>query len=371
MRFVTRTVMQVVQHLRPGGIETLCLDLSSFANPDEKVLIVSLEGDLESALSNWPRLDAFKSQLIFLQKEAGIRISIIKQLMHIIKQHNVQTVHTHHIGPLLYAGLAARLTGIKQIIHTEHDAWHLNDLKRRNLQKIVLKMVRPTLVADTQSVAANMRHYLVYKGPINVIQNGIDSELFKPGDPCVARTKLGLDKYLTLANNITLIGCSGRLEQVKGQEVLISALSLLPHNVHLAIAGSGSMKSALHKLSIQLNLTERVHFLGHIDEMPVFYQALDLFCLPSLKEGFPLSPLEAQSCNIVSLVTDVGGAKETLCPKTGQYVVANNAVKMASALTKMLDNPSKFSPRSHIQKNADVRVMAQAYANLRKPVSAI
>jgi glycosyltransferase involved in cell wall biosynthesis len=376
MKTVTRTVLQVVQHLRPGGIETLCLDLTSFADPDENVLIVSLEGDLESALSTWPRLQAFKSQLIFLKKSPGIRLSVIKQLMQIMKRHQVQVVHTHHIGPLLYAGLAARLIGIKKIIHTEHDAWHLSDQKRRNLQKIVLKVVRPTLVADTQSVAENMRHYLLYKGPINIIQNGIDSEFFTPGNRFIARAKLILDDRVPLTNyslfkDITLIGCSGRLEQVKGQDVLITALSLLPHNVHLAIAGSGSMKSALRELSQQLNLTERVHFLGHIDDMPTFYRALDLFCLPSLKEGFPLAPLEAQSCNIVSLVTDVGGAKDTLCPKTGQYVIANNSKKMASALLKMIDKSNKYSPRCHIQKNADVRVMAQAYANLRQPVNAI
>lgn len=365
------TVMQVVQHLRPGGIETLCLDLAFFATPKENMLIVSLEGDLESALKVWPRLRAFKSQLIFLRKAPGVRINIIKQLMQCIKKHKVQAVHTHHIGPLIYAGMAARLMGVKHIIHTEHDAWHLSDQKRRILQKIVLMVVRPTLVADTQSVADNMRHYLLYKGPISVIQNGINCELFKPGNRSIAREKIFINSEFPLADNITLIGCSGRLETVKGQDVLITALSLLPSTVHLAIAGSGSTELALRELSQQLQLTERIHFLGHIDDMPIFYQALDLFCLPSLNEGFPLAPLEAQSCNIVSLVADVGGAKETLCPKTGRSVPANNACEMAYVLSEMLDKQNQTLPRTHVKKNADVRVMVQAYANLRQPISAI
>ena len=356
-------ILQVVQHLRPGGIETLVLDLCNFNKSKQPVFIVSLEGNLESALATWPRLKAMRNQLIFLDKQPGITLSLIAKLVKVIKQMRAQTVHCHHIGPLLYAGTAARLAGVPHLIHTEHDAWHLHDLKRRLLQRGTLTITKPTLVADAQTVADNMRVQLQYRAPINVISNGIDSEHFLPGDQYLAR------EQLHLPSDVQIIGCSGRMEEVKGQAVLISALAELPSTIHLALAGSGSIEAQLRQQVAQLGLQQRVHFLGHLDRMPTFYQALDLFCLPSLNEGFPLAPLEAQSCNIVTLVTDVGGAKETLCPDSGKFIPANNSHAMAAMLLTMLENPSAVKPRAYIQQYADVRVMANAYANLHTPTT--
>lgn len=357
------TVIQVVQHLRPGGIETLSLDLCGFARADEKMLIVSLEGDLETALAAWPRLAAYREQLIFLDKQAGISLSLLAKLIRVIKENAAQTVHSHHIGPLLYAGLAARIAGVEHLIHTEHDAWHLNVYKRRLLQRGAIKLLHPVLVADAQTVAQSMRRQLQYDKQITVIRNGIDSEYFLPGNKLMARAQLRLPTH------VQIIGCSGRMETVKGQAVLLHALSKLPLTVHLALAGSGSIESNLRQLAAQLEVHERVHFLGHIDSMPTFYQALDLFCLPSLAEGLPLSPLEAQACNITTLVTDVGGSKETLCPHSGKFIPADDSQIMAQTLLKMLRSPSNAKPRAYVQAHGDVRVMAEAYADLRTPRS--
>lgn len=355
------TILQVVQHLRPGGIETLALDLSCFTQADEKVIIVSLEGDLETALAAWPRLKPLHKQLIFLDKKPGLRLTLVAKLITVIKQTGAQAVHSHHIGPLLYAGLAARLAGVKHLIHTEHDAWHLHAYKRRLLQRGAVKLLQPLLVADAQTVADRMRAQLQTRHPITVIRNGIDSDYFTPGNKLLARA------HFKLPTKVQIIGCSGRMEQVKGQALLIKAVHKLPLTIHLALAGSGSIEPDLRELVAQLGLTHRVHFLGHIDAMPSFYQALDLFCLPSLNEGFPLSPLEAQACNIAALVTDVGGAKETLCPSSGQFIPANDEKIMAKKLLTMLRSPSDIKPRPYVQQHGDVRVMARAYANLRRP----
>lgn len=357
-----KTIIQVVQHLRPGGIEIIALDLLSCAQPDENIIVVSLEGDLESAIKHWPKLVAYRDHLIFVNKQPGLSFSLLLTLLKLFKKTGADAIHSHHIGPLLYAGLAARLSGIKQITHTEHDAWHLNDKKRCLIQRIAIKILQPTLVADAQAVADNMQAKLHCNNKITVIRNGIDSQQFIPGGKQLAREKLSLPEHAQI------IGCSGRLEKVKGQSVLINALFSLPNTTHVAFAGSGSNEQSLHDLVNKLGLTERVHFLGHIDHMPTFYQALNLFCLPSLNEGLPLSPLEAQACNIQTLVTDVGASKETLCPYTGHFVVANNPLAMADALLTMLTHPNSSQPRIFVKKHGDVHSMAQSYAELRNSV---
>ena len=355
------TVVQVVQHLKPGGIETMALDLSAFCESDEMTLIVSLEGDLKTALRNWPRLQSISDKLIFLGKAPGLNLLLIIRLMRLFKRLKVNVVHTHHIGPLLYAGIAARLAGVDCLIHTEHDAWHLTNARRRNLQRWVIRMTHPLLVADAQSVATSMQHYLKLKN-LRIIRNGIDTERFTPGDRTRAR------QILCLPQKVQLIGCSGRLEIVKGQEILIHALADLPPNAHLALAGTGSTEIMLRQLSKSLNLSDRVHFLGHVDEMPVFYQALDIFCLPSLNEGLPLSPLEAQACNIPAAVTDVGGASETLCPYSGALIPPENAAAMASTLRNMLvpkERNLQPCPRDFVRKQGDIHHMARSYSRLR------
>ena len=174
-------IAQVVQHMSPGGIETMALDLADFCQDNEKTIIISLEGDLESAIKQWPRLKPYKDRLIFLNKQPGNKPSLIFKLRNLFKQLNIDVVHTHHIGPLLYAGMAARLAGIRHLIHTEHDAWHLNNKKRRSLQRLVIFMTRPKLVADAATVAKAMKKHLKTK-QINTVYNGIDTYRFKPGD---------------------------------------------------------------------------------------------------------------------------------------------------------------------------------------------
>ena len=346
-------VVQVVQHLKPGGIETMALDLAAFSNAND-AWIVSLEGSKEEAVSNWPRLAPVADRLIFLNKEPGLKLSLFWHLRGILKRLKATVVHTHHIGPLLYAGIASRLAGVPKIIHTEHDAWHLENEQRCKLQQRLLKVVKPILVADADTVAAAMKHHLGLES-VTVVRNGIDSERFQPGNKAECR------KLFNLPQSTQIIGCGGRMESVKGQNVLIDAMVELPETAHLALAGSGSLEAALKQQAETLGVSERVHFLGHLDNMPAFYQSIDVFCLPSFKEGFPLSSLEAQSCNVPAVVTDVGGSKETLCTECGLAVPAGDSSALATALRHQLEHSQDCNPREYVVNHADVRVMVHQY----------
>jgi len=115
-----KTLVQVVQHMRPGGIEKLALDLLMEPPVGSDAIIVSLEGEPESAFTAWPDLRAFADRIVFLRKRHGIDPSLPLKLARLFRQVGARYIHTHHIGPLLYAGLACRLAGIKALVHTEH-----------------------------------------------------------------------------------------------------------------------------------------------------------------------------------------------------------------------------------------------------------
>ncbi|CZF81131.1 GDP-mannose-dependent alpha-(1-6)-phosphatidylinositol monomannoside mannosyltransferase [Grimontia celer] len=351
-----KTIVQVVQHLRPGGLEVMALELMNFSTFRHNMKIVSLEGDMESAIAAWPRLEAYKNQLIFLDKQPGLSFALVKQLRNLLSELKADVVHTHHIGPFFYGGLASRLNGIAHM-HTEHDAWHYNDKRHRLLHRIVSLVANPVEVADADIVAQGMMD-LPGIHQLKVIKNGIDTSRFIPGDKFKARNALNLP------SGVKLIGASGRLEEVKGHSILIEAMADLPAHYHLVIAGSGSLESALKAQAERLAIDHRVHFLGHVENMPMFYQSLDLFCLPSFNEGFPLAPLEAQSCGIPTAVTDVGGAVETLCPQTGLVLKAGDPEAMAEKILPFLYESRLHTPRDFVMSHADVRKMAKAYDSL-------
>ena len=353
-----KRIAQVVQHLSPGGIETLVLDLQRFSLPGEQVHIVSLEGRKPHACQAWSRLDESDAQLHFLDKPAGLSAATLWRLLRLLRELRIDAVHTHHIGPLLYGGLAARLAGVTDVIHTEHDIWHLNDARRRKVERLALALVRPHLVADAKVVAAGLKIHFPTSHP-TVIHNGIDTDKFSPGDKQTARRVLGLPQQ------VPMIGCAARLQSVKGHAVLLDALLRINKQVHLVLAGDGPMETELRNQVRDRYDERRVHFLGRVDDMPTFYRALDVFCLPSLNEGMPLSPLEAQACGIPSVVTDVGGCSESLCPNTGSLVPANDALALANALDRQLETTSACSPRDFVVQNADVHSMTRAYARLR------
>lgn len=356
-------IIQVVQHLAPGGIETMVLELQRIYQKTDEVIIISLEGRHDSAIKRWPPLYGVKCQLIFFNKQPGVQLKLLLDLIKLFKQLKPDAVHTHHIGPLLYAGMAARMAGVRSIIHTEHDAWHLESSKRRRkLQAWALKRVNPLLVADAQHVAKTLQSFFPQQ-TTSVIVNGIDTHRFYPAAHISSRKSLGLPTQKIL------IGCAARLVKGKGHSYLIQALQVLPANIHLVLAGDGPLRYDLMAQARQLQLVNRVHFLGNLRNMPEFYRSLDLFCLPSEAEGLPLSPLEAQACGVPVLMTDTGGCKEALCHKTGLLVPIKDSQALASGVMKLLSRFSRSditSPRDYILHNHDLSTVARKYRIMMK-----
>lgn len=356
---MTKTILQVVQHLKPGGIETMALDLQHHLGHNT-VHIVSLEGTEKDALAHWGRLQERRPQLHFLNKKAGFQFMTVLKLMALIRRLKVSAVHTHHIGPLTYGGLAARLCGVRHLVHTEHDAWHLKAPKAAALQRKLLRWLRPELVADCTYVAERLQDFSPHAKP-SVIYNGIDTDRFRPAS---LDEKIQARITLDLPLEAPVIGCAARLEKVKGVAHLIAAMSFLPPNAYLAIAGDGSLKEQLIRQTHFITGSERILFLGRVEDMKSFYDAIDVFCLPSLNEGFPLSPLEAQACDIPAVITDVGGARETLCPKTGLLVAPSDPHALTRALAQKLYSHDVQDPRPFVRRKADIRLMIAAYSKL-------
>ncbi len=352
-------IAQIVQHLAPGGIETMALDLQRKANTPEAVHIISLEGTRSEAINQWPRIQHLE-RVHFLNKPSGLNVCTVKKLYKLLSELKVDVIHTHHVGPLLYGGIAAKLAGCGHV-HTEHDAWHLNNQKRRCLVSACFHLLRPHVAADAELVAANIRKHIPLFKP-SVILNGIDTSHFKPADQIAARHTLNLPA------DAPIVGCAARFTEVKCHNLLLHAFSKLPATTQLALAGGGELEQELRALAKRLNIEQRVHFLGVIDDMPGFYHAIDIFCLASKQEGLPLSPLEAQSCQRVVVMTDVGGCREAVDPNSGVLIKPESTQELEAALNRQLrtgiNSEKQASARNFVVENCNLERMIDQYHEL-------
>jgi glycosyltransferase involved in cell wall biosynthesis len=342
--------IHIVQHLRPGGIEVLVLNLLKHQSQPNQMLIVAMEDNEEEALKHWPLLTQYRDHLIFLNKMKGWDKHCFFALRHFLNDHSTLTLYTHHIGPLIYGRLAN--LGLKnKHIHIEHDAWHLENRRYCWLTKTML-WGNILLVADAKTVAKQLQLRLNH--PVDhVINNGIDTQEFHPDCQQKARNKLNIKK------KIHWIGCAGRLVKEKGIQDAITALSYLPTHWELIIAGDGPEKKRLQELSTQLQLTHRITWLGHHQDMPTFYQALDVFVMPSHQEGAPLALMEAQSCGCPVVASNVGAIHEYINQHNGRLVPPEHPRLIAKAIQSAPTPPKSQSTRF------DIRHMVAQYQALR------
>jgi colanic acid/amylovoran biosynthesis glycosyltransferase len=138
----------------------------------------------------------------------------------------------------------------------------------------------------------------------------------------------------------------GRLAPEKGLPVLLRSLAALTaqgHDFQLTILGDGPDRGALEQLARELDFGNRVRFGGYVDQATVLrhLSETDIFVLPSLAEGIPVSLMEAMACGVPVLATAVGGIAELVQDgETGLLVPPSDDAALQSALLRYLTEPT-------------------------------
>ncbi|GGF76074.1 glycosyl transferase [Azorhizobium oxalatiphilum] len=335
----------------------MAIDLSSRLGGDNAIF--SLEMSEAEMAERWPWLATQPLNLVGFSKKSGIEPTLILRLAKQLKAWAPYAVLTHHIGPMFYGCIAARLAGVPVIAHVEHDVWHYGERNDRRIARLMDTFVHPHVVAVSDTVAEAMRK-LMPSSQVSVIRNAVDTERFSPSDRTAARARLGLPQ------DARIVGAAGRLEDVKGQDVLLEAMAQVPDAL-LVLAGDGSKRGALEAQAARLGLADRVIFLGYRSDMETVYPAFDLAVLPSRNEGLPLSVLEAQACDIPMVATDVGSVREGLAPGASRLVPSLDPAAMAAAITDLLAHPPGTRPRAFVTEHFSWERMVTAYRRLLTP----
>lgn len=215
------------------------------------------------------------------------------------------------------------------------------------------------------AVSAALKRELVTMGVpiahVEVLRNGVDTELFCPRDRGEARRAFGLDSR-------PLVASVGNLVREKGHDLVLTAVARLD-DAQIAIVGAGPEKLRLQALAVDLGLDGRARFLDNMpqDELAALYSAADVLALGSTREGWPNVLLEAMACGTGVVATDVGGVTEIICDDiVGSVVLGRDPEEFASALRYMLERGSNHERiRSHARQ-FDWQSIARCYYDVLK-----
>ncbi|MFH1662130.1 MAG: glycosyltransferase family 4 protein [Candidatus Falkowbacteria bacterium] len=195
------------------------------------------------------------------------------------------------------------------------------------------------------------------KCPVEVIPNGVDIKRFTCPKCHIYGRRENIDlgfkindfrKKLNIQDDEKVIITTSRLVEKNGIKYLIDAINILISKyklpVKLLILGDGELRNDLELQVKNLNLQNKVLFLGEIkhDELPKYLWASDVFCRPSLSEGLGNSFLEAMAAGLLVLATPVGGIPDFLeNSKTGFFCEVKNPESIAEKIKYILDEKNK------------------------------
>lgn len=206
--------------------------------------------------------------------------------------------------------------------------------KRRKAIMNVLEQ-SDAIISVNQSIAEQIKQDGIDSAKLHVVHRGVDCKLFSKGDRNEARQKL------KLPSNQTILVAAGRLVDVKGHQILISACQQLaqqgrPFQCH--ILGTGPLQKKLQEQIDMSGLQAIVHLAGAQtqEQLANWYRAADLMVHPSFSEGIPNVLLEAMSCGARFVASDVGGIPEIADANFDQLVPPHNAMQLAEGISQQL-----------------------------------
>jgi glycosyltransferase involved in cell wall biosynthesis len=236
---------------------------------------------------------------------------------------------------------AARLAGVRRVIHTE-DGFRpdeaLNQKTRRILYRRAVLPFTSAVVAPSLTLIRMMND--VWRLPRELvlhIENGIDCDHYAPGEGAALRAALGI------APGSCVIGTVAHLRPEKNQLALVEALAALRPalDVHLLVVGDGPDKDRLQRRAKELEIGERTHFVGQVPDARDHYRAIDIFALSSHTEQMPISLLEAMATGCAVASTAVGDIAAMVSEANRPFVVpAGDAAAFTNALAALARDPA-------------------------------
>ena len=275
------------------------------------------------------------------------------RLWQVMRREQFTIVHTHTPKPALLGQLAARLAGVPIVVNTLHGLTFRDGtppLKKQLLvwlDKACAAMSHFILSQNPDDIETFVREGIAPREKLRFLGNGIDVRRFDAGR-IPAETTARLRAEFGIEPGQKVVGFVGRMVVEKGILELVAAMEEVARRVpgvRLLVIGpdEGERSDAIGKGDVRFDpVRPFAVFTGLRDDMPEMLSLMDLFVLPSHREGFPRSPMEAASMGRPVIVTDITGCRETVRDGvTGRMFPAKDAGALAARILEVLEDPER------------------------------
>lgn len=329
-------ILIIINWLECNGVMRYVTALANaFAEEGNKVIVISAGGNYINGLHKRIRHKVVDSIPETSKANMAKTAKIIEE---ICLKEKVDLVHCNTPTGLEAAALARDRTGVP-VIFTVHSVpmWG-NPIIGSEVGKKADKVI---------TVSNFIKQHLIKTGlissKIKLIYLGIDTKKFKERSlDSSVKTSLGIKS----AERVVM--CVARLYVTKGINYLIKAVPIVlekENNIKVVLVGDGGHRVEYEGLAKKLGVKNKILFLGVKDNVEELLSITDIFCLPSIRDNFPFSILEAMTEGKPVIATKVGGIPEAVVDKvTGLLVPPRNAREIALAINSLLED-SNLSKR--------------------------
>lgn len=321
-------IIQVIPLLDLAGAETMCENLTnSLIALDNDVIVVSLY-DHYSVVTE--RLEKNGVRIIYLGKKNGLDLSVFIKLIKIFKKYKPDVVHSH-IYAGKYAHIAALMCRIPVKIYTVHsvarkEAGRVNRLLNRVLFKYC-NVVPVSLSKEIQKSVMN--EYGLDSKETPIVFNGI------PIEKCI--------KKKTYERNMEILHV-GRFSPEKNHGALVKAIAVLVekgYEIKLSLYGKGKLEETIKRLVCQLHMENQIHFCGVTDHVYEVMDKHDIFVLPSIYEGMPMTLIEAMGTGLPILASNVGGIPDMITHEETGLLCEPSEEGIAEGLERLIKSSTE------------------------------
>lgn len=312
-------IAQIIGKWLGGGVESVVMNY--YRNIDRNKIQFDFICDDDSTNIPYDEIEKMGGKVILIPPYQKV-FDYHKSLKKILKDGNYKIVHSHINTLSVFSLFAAKCAGVPVRIAHSHSTTNKKE-KKKNLMKQVLRPFSKLFATDYMCCSELAGRWLFGnkeydKGNVYLLNNAIDLDKFKY-DENIRNIKR---KELNIKDDTIVIGHVGRFVEQKNHRFLIDIFNEVykkNNNSILLLAGQGPLMDEMKEKVSNLGLDNCVMFLGQRNDINELYQAMDVFCLPSLYEGLPVVGVEAQATGLLCVLSS-DMTKETKVLESTEFV---------------------------------------------------
>ena len=332
-------ILFLSNHLEIGGITSYLLNLSAgLSKRGHNIYIASSKGrQLPRFINNGI---TYIHIPIMTKQELSPKIMLSAfRLIGAVRKNHIDIVHSNSRTTSVLGSLLSYATGIAHV-STCHGFF------KKRLSRKIFPFWGRRVIAISQSVKRHLiEDFNVDEKKIDVVVSGIDVNLFLASSVGASSQPLAKVKKDFGLKDGPVVGIVARLSEEKGHHFLMRAMQAVTAKLpeaQLLIAGEGKMKQELINLRKSLKLEDNCKFIPPVENTVQVLSVMDVFVLPSTKEGLGLALMEAMAAGLASIGSRVGGISSLINDGyNGLLVNPGDVEKLSQAILELLNDRGK------------------------------